>query len=73
MCHVSGVRFHMSNVTCHVSCFKCQVSPVTCHMSLMPTSTATDPPIANSQYAQQDYVADLDLDPQINFFWCGDF
>ena len=33
---------------CQVSGVTCCMSPVTCHMSLTPTSTARDPPPANS-------------------------
>ena len=50
ICHVSRGICNVSCVLCHVSCscVTCCVSPVTCHLSLMRTSTATDPPPANS-------------------------
>ena len=41
MCHLSFVICHVSHVTCHMI-------HVACHLSLTPTTTATDPPPANS-------------------------
>ena len=43
--HVSLVRCQVPHVTCHASSVACHMSPFTCQLSLMPTSTATDPPL----------------------------
>ena len=43
-----NVTCKVLHVTWHVSCVRCHLSCVTCHMSLTATTTATDPPPANS-------------------------
>ena len=50
-----------------MSCVRCQVASLMCCMSPVTNDTATAmapaPALILTQYAQQDYSADLDLDP----------
>ena len=62
----SGIRCQVSCVRCQVSGSKSHVPRVTCHLSPVTNADSNSHgpcPCLLPQYAQQDYSADLDLDP----------